>query len=59
MLPPLIDVLGSADTIRASRIEGEGPAGRLPLTAEMLHTEPSVNIFGMTQNSGMGWPMWR
>src|SRR6476659_2070798 len=55
MLPPLIDVLGSADAIQASRIEGEGPAGRLPLTAEMLQTEPSGNIFGLTQNAGMGW----
>src|SRR5256714_1720129 len=56
MLPSLFDVLGSADTIRDSRIEGEGPPGRLPLTAKMLHTEPSGNIFGLTQNAGMGWP---
>ncbi|HET6956050.1 MAG TPA: YjhG/YagF family D-xylonate dehydratase [Vicinamibacterales bacterium] len=55
MLPPLIDVLGSADTIQDSRTEGEGPAGRLPLTAEMLRNEPSGNIFGLTQNAGMGW----
>ena len=32
-----------------------GPAGQLPLTAEMLLTEPSGNLFGMTQNAGMGW----
>src|SRR6476659_6671287 len=55
MLPPLIDVLGSADAIQASRIEGDGPEGRLPLTAEMLRDEPSGNIFGLTQNAGMGW----
>ena len=32
-----------------------GPAGALPLTAEMLLTEPSGNLFGLTQNAGMGW----
>ncbi len=32
-----------------------GPAGKLPLTAEMLLTEPSGNLFGLTQNAGMGW----
>jgi hypothetical protein len=53
--PPLEQVLGSAATIRGSRIEGEGPAGRLPLTSEMLRNEPSGNVFGLTQNAGMGW----
>jgi putative YjhG/YagF family dehydratase len=32
-----------------------GPAGQLPLTKEMLLTEPSGNLFGLTQNAGMGW----
>src|SRR6188472_859717 len=53
--PPLEQVLGSAATIGRSRIEGEGPAGRLPLTPEMLRNEPSGNVFGLTQNAGMGW----
>src|SRR6185295_16967072 len=53
--PPLEQVLGSAGTIDTSRIEGDGPDGRLPLTAEMLRNEPSGNIFGLTQNAGMGW----
>ena len=52
---PIEQVLGSADTIASSRVEGEGPEGRLPLTAEMLRNEPSGNIFGLTQNAGMGW----
>ncbi len=34
---------------------GPGPAGRLPLTAEMLLERPSGDIFGLTQNAGMGW----
>jgi len=32
-----------------------GPRGRLPLTAEMLRESPSGDIFGLTQNAGMGW----
>src|ERR1044071_9711393 len=53
--PTLEQVLGSAESLDMSRIEGEGPGGRLPLTAEMLRHEPSGNIFGLTQNAGMGW----
>jgi putative YjhG/YagF family dehydratase len=34
---------------------GDGPQGRLPLTAEMLLERPSGDIFGLTQNAGMGW----
>jgi len=32
-----------------------GPAGALPLSAEMLLTEPSGNLFGLSQSVGMGW----
>ncbi len=32
-----------------------GPEGALPLTAEMLLQEPSGNLFGLSQNAGMGW----
>jgi putative YjhG/YagF family dehydratase len=32
-----------------------GPVGALPLTAEMLRTRPSGDVFGWTQNAGMGW----
>src|SRR4030095_9270163 len=34
---------------------GAGPQVRLPLTAEMLLERPSGDIFGLTQNAGMGW----
>jgi putative YjhG/YagF family dehydratase len=37
------------------RTSAEGPRGRLPLTAEMLLERPSGDIFGLTQNAGMGW----
>ena len=32
-----------------------GPAGSLPLTPEMLRERPSGDLFGWTQNAGMGW----
>jgi putative YjhG/YagF family dehydratase len=32
-----------------------GPVGALPLSAEMLLKEPSGNLFGLSQNAGMGW----
>ena len=32
-----------------------GPSGALPLTDEMLRTWSSGELFGMTQNAGMGW----
>lgn len=33
-----------------------GPQGSLPLSAEMLRDAPSGDLFGLTQNAGMGWP---
>ena len=32
-----------------------GPSGFLPLTDEMLRTLPSGHLFGLTQDTGMGW----
>ena len=32
-----------------------GPAGSLPLTEEFLRNRPSGDVFGLTQNAGMGW----
>lgn len=32
-----------------------GPSGTLPFTPEQLATQPSGNLFGWTQNVGMGW----
>jgi putative YjhG/YagF family dehydratase len=37
------------------RTKAPGPTGRLPLTEEMLRERPSGDIFGLTQNAGMGW----
>ncbi len=32
-----------------------GPAGTLPLTADFLRDSPSGDVFGLSQNAGMGW----
>ena len=32
-----------------------GPVGKLPLTPDLLLQAPSGDLFGMTQNVGMGW----
>jgi putative YjhG/YagF family dehydratase len=37
------------------RTRAEGPAGALPITEEMLLKSPSGDLFGLTQNAGMGW----
>jgi putative YjhG/YagF family dehydratase len=37
------------------RTKSRGPAGVLPLDEQMLLTQPSGNLFGLTQNVGMGW----
>jgi putative YjhG/YagF family dehydratase len=52
----LDDLLTTADpAVWEITTSGTGPAGRLPLTAEMLLERPSGDIFGLTQNAGMGW----
>jgi putative YjhG/YagF family dehydratase len=37
------------------RTKAAGPAGALPFTPEMLRDRPSGDLFGLTQNAGMGW----
>ena len=32
-----------------------GPAGKLPFTEEMLRNRPSGDLFGWSQDAGMGW----
>jgi len=32
-----------------------GPAGSLPLTEELLRNAPSGDVFGLSQDAGMGW----
>jgi putative YjhG/YagF family dehydratase len=50
------EVLESADLDLCSvATHAPGPTGALLLTAEMLLTQPSGNLFGLTMNAGMGW----
>jgi putative YjhG/YagF family dehydratase len=37
------------------KTRASGPAGSLPITEEMLLKSPSGDLFGLTQNAGMGW----
>src|SRR5262245_50466051 len=45
----------SDEPIFEIRTKAQGPTGQLPLTEEMLRDRPSGDIFGLTQNAGMGW----
>ncbi len=54
-LPPLEDILGSAQLVADTHTSGHGRDGKLPLTGDMLLNEPSGNLFGLTQNVAMGW----
>lgn len=51
---PLLD--SGDDSIYTLRTKAPGPSGVLPFTREQLATQPSGNLFGWTQNVGMGWP---
>jgi putative YjhG/YagF family dehydratase len=53
--PSLSAILGDEQPIRATRVIADGRPGRLPLDETMLREEPSGNLFGLTQNAGMGW----
>lgn len=41
--------------LREVKTHAAGPEGALPLSPEMLVREPSGNLFGLSQNAGMGW----
>ena len=62
MIDPLMPSLftlknwfGSSESALSTTTQGEGPQGSLPLTDEMLRTWSSGDLFGWTQNAGMGW----
>jgi xylonate dehydratase len=53
--PPASLVDSDDATIYDIRTHGAGPEGRLPLTETQLREAPSGDIFGLTQDVGMGW----
>ncbi|MBN1442645.1 MAG: YjhG/YagF family D-xylonate dehydratase [Planctomycetes bacterium] len=56
---PLADLLEGDPSTYAVISRARGPEGRLPLTAEMLRDRPSGDLFGLTEDAGMGWPAER
>jgi putative YjhG/YagF family dehydratase len=42
-----------------AKTHAPGPEGALPITPEMLLTQPSGNLFGLSQSAGMGWDVTR
>lgn len=52
----LEEVLESSDdSIYEVQTRSAGPAGLLPLSDAMLRELPSGDLFGLSQNAGMGW----
>jgi len=52
MSDPILD--SADDGIYALRTTAPGPAGALPLSPDQLRAMPSGDLFGWTQNAGMG-----
>jgi putative YjhG/YagF family dehydratase len=46
---------GDDSILSTIQTHAPGPSGVLPITPGMLLTQPSGNLFGLTQNAGMGW----
>jgi putative YjhG/YagF family dehydratase len=54
----LDDVLSrTAGPVESVRTHAAGPPGSMPLSEGMLRDWPCGDIFGLTQNAGMGWPV--
>ena len=52
----LSEILDSGDpALFDIHSKAPGPQGALPVTPEMLMNRPSGDLFGWTQNAGMGW----
>ena len=51
-----MDLFDSGDLeIYRIQTRAAGPAGSLPLTEDQLLNSPSGDLFGLSQNAGMGW----
>jgi len=49
------EIVDSGGDVLEVKSAAPGPRGSLPLTPDMLRDSPSGDIFGLTQNAGMGW----
>lgn len=52
-MDPLLD--SASDAIYSLRTTAQGPQGKLPLEPNQLRHMASGDLFGLTQNAGMGW----
>ena len=52
-MDPILD--SGNEAIYALRTTAPGPTGTLPLEANQLRHMSSGDLFGLTQNAGMGW----
>ncbi|MCM3713884.1 YjhG/YagF family D-xylonate dehydratase [Halalkalibacter oceani] len=48
-------IIGSNEDLYEVQTNAAGPEGSLPLTPDMLLHSPSGDLFGLSQNVGMGW----
>jgi xylonate dehydratase len=48
-------IVDSDPSVLDVQTKAAGPGGSLPLTAELLREAPSGDLFGWTQDVGMGW----
>jgi putative YjhG/YagF family dehydratase len=55
MAADLAALLDTDPALFVVRTRAAGPSGRLPLTEELLRHAPSGDLFGWTQDAGMGW----
>src|SRR5437868_4919131 len=53
--PAFASLVDSDPALFDVRTSAAGPEGRLPLTEELLREAPSGDLFGWTQDVGMGW----
>src|SRR5580700_9348899 len=49
------DIVGSDSDVFEITTNASGPAGSLPIDDEILRNWASGDLFGLTQNAGMGW----
>src|ERR1043166_2780110 len=51
-----VDIFASSPPeIFQIQTKARGPQGKLPLTEDLLRNHPSGDVFGLSQNVGMGW----
>jgi xylonate dehydratase len=53
--PAFASLVDSDPALFDVRTSAAGPSGKLPLTEELLREAPSGDLFGWTQDVGMGW----